>query len=448
MTVSKSVRQSTPSAGRTAEWLPLPYRLLFLVSHDCPPWFRQLHDNLAQVAAHTSVCTDTDPIDETISRFQPDAIVGYGSETCVNLFTAFALVEPLHRPLCVLVDAADDSDNKAPADLVSLPVMRPLQRQLLGMMRLRIELRKANAENDKLRRDANRQQRRAATRHRQLERNSADVEAAHASELQQVIAALTELQAKWDAQETRVRQLEREAADHGILKQAIFGNVTHEFSTPLLQVKSAVKVLSEEFPGHSVINMAIESLAKLEASVQNMTQLASSLDIELAPVVMREVIDGAVRKVENSLMHKDSADRVRLHITDRLPPVMGHSQSLVAAVQRLIDNGLKFSKKTPVDVSLGMQDNMVVVSVRDYGIGIAPEHLPRIYDMFYQVDGSSTRHYPGMGIGLAIVRTILDKHGVHIEIDSEPGRGTTVLFRMKPVNLRTDRPNHFKFDDA
>ncbi len=438
MTVSKSAARSTPSARATAERLPSPYRLLFLVSLDCPNWFRQLHDTLAQSAIQTYVCTDTEAYEPAIRQFQPDAIVGHPDAACAALYTSLVLVEPLHRPLCVLVENEDSADEAVPADLISPPSARTLRRQLDTVIQLRTELRAAHERGVKLQRDAEKQRRKATDTQRRLERDIVLLSEANAAELERVLANLSEIQARWDNEQQRLRDLERKIAESDVLKQAIFSNVSHEFRTPLLQIKGAVKFLSDSDPDNSVINMAVQSVAKLEASVQNMTQLASSLDIELAPVVIREIIQAAARKVENSLIHKDIADRVRLHIADRLPPVLGNSKGLVAVVQRLIDNALKFGKGKPVDVSAQRDGDMVMVSVQDYGIGIATADIPRIFDIFYQVDGSSTRQFGGMGIGLAIVRTILDKHDVEIRVVSVLGKGTTISFCLRPVSLRPD----------
>jgi signal transduction histidine kinase len=74
----------------------------------------------------------------------------------------------------------------------------------------------------------------------------------------------------------------------------------------------------------------------------------------------------------------------------------------------------------------------VVVEVRDTGIGIPPEERPRTFDRFYQVESASTRRYGGIGLGLAIVRQILDAHGCAVEVDSEIGKGSALLTPLLP----------------
>ena len=441
MTVPKSVERRKAAASPPVALAALPYRLVFLVSNDCPLWFKQLTDAASQFAANTHICSDTDAYEQTIRRFQPDAIIGHGDSACVDLFSAFVLVEPLHRPLCVLVNADDSAADHIPADLVSAPSARALRRMLDTTLRLRAGWRDSHetqsalrADADKLRRQSSAAQRRDNEAWKRLEANLAELNAIRAT-----------LETTLEAERARIAEYQRQAVEHSVLKDYIVHNVSHELRTPLLQLKASVSLMREDNPESALINMALESTAKLELRVQDVTQLASSLDIELAPVVIREVIQAATRIFERSLVHKDSADRVRLHIADRLPPVLGDKQGLMTVVQKLVENGLKFSKDTPVDVSAVFDGERVAVSVQDYGIGIDETEFKRIFDTFYQVDGSATRSYGGMGIGLAIVRIILDKHDVDVEIVSCRGVGTTFTFRLNLANLRTSK--HENHDD-
>lgn len=439
MTVSKNLERVTTAAVPALAAPPLPYRLVFLVSRNSPRWFTQLYEALSQTSAYAIVCTDTDSYDDIILGHAPDALIGFNSTGCVNLFTSLVLVEPAHRPLCVLVEHTESDTPPSAADLLCTASPRALRRQLETVLSLRTDLRHAHQRIDRLAAKADRAARKADEARRRFERKLTRLQTDSANKHQMLDETIAGLQAQIDAMQARLVVLEREAADSTVLKEAIFNSVSHEFSTPLLQVKGAVIHLSYNNPGNSLIEMALQSFAKLEAGVQNMKQLASSMEIKLAPVVIREVIQAAARKVENSLIHKDSTDRIRLHIADRLPPVLGDSKSLVAAIQRMIDNALKFSQNTPVDVHAYLDGDRVAVSIQDYGIGIDQEQFEKIFEMFYQVDGTDAKRYGGMGIGLAIVRTILDKHDVRIDVSSHPGSGTTFTFRLQPVNLYPNR---------
>jgi two-component system, OmpR family, heavy metal sensor histidine kinase CusS len=102
------------------------------------------------------------------------------------------------------------------------------------------------------------------------------------------------------------------------------------------------------------------------------------------------------------------------------------------AVSNLLSNGLQY---TPgggtVTLSVTQADDAtIIVRVRDTGIGIAPTHLPKIFDRFYRVDPARSQSYPGMGLGLAIVKSIMTLHGGTVTVESVPHQGTTVTLRL------------------
>jgi signal transduction histidine kinase len=214
-----------------------------------------------------------------------------------------------------------------------------------------------------------------------------------------------------------------------LLKNAIVRNVSHELRTPLLQVKSAVALLAEDVQNNSLADYATNATARLEAIVTNITQLAGSQDIDPNPVIVRECVGYACRNLRRAWEHKGAAERIVTKIADDLPPAFADRQSLSTVMQLLIDNALKFSDD-PVEVEAQQVGSRIRITVRDYGIGIAPDKLEAIFDSFYQVDNSSTRRYGGTGVGLAIVRLILDRHGVKIRVNSRPGHGSAFSFEL------------------
>jgi signal transduction histidine kinase len=98
-------------------------------------------------------------------------------------------------------------------------------------------------------------------------------------------------------------------------------------------------------------------------------------------------------------------------------------------LQLLIDTALKFSEGE-VEVRLWHENDQVHIAVSDQGIGIAHDKLEAIFETFYQIDNSSTRRYGGVGVGLAIVRLILERHHVEIGVESTEGKGSTFSFAL------------------
>src|SRR5262249_3507355 len=153
------------------------------------------------------------------------------------------------------------------------------------------------------------------------------------------------------------------------------------------------------------------------------------------PVLIREVVDSAIRNLRRSWQHKNEVDRIKLHIPEHLPPTFGDKQRLVIALQLLMDNALKFSK-AQVEVTAKQVNDKLNITVRDKGIGIPKDKVEKIYDIFFQVDSSITKRYGGMGIGLAIVRVILERHNAQIRLETEEGKGSTFSFDLMVVEVR------------
>jgi signal transduction histidine kinase len=235
--------------------------------------------------------------------------------------------------------------------------------------------------------------------------------------------------------ETALRE-QKQASDRelSLLKNAIVRNVSHELKTPLLQVKSAVALLAEDVGQTRLIGYATDATTRLEAVVKNITQLASSLETRLEHIILREIVEYVMLDLRRIWQRKADISRIQVNIEKNLPPVTADKNGIGTALQMLIDNALKFSQAN-VEVNAVRMGDKVRVSVRDYGIGIARDKIEKIFESFYQVDSSSTRRYGGSGVGLAIVRLILDHHDVSILVESEEGKGSTFSFDLPVAEL-------------
>lgn len=230
------------------------------------------------------------------------------------------------------------------------------------------------------------------------------------------------------------------SSDINFLKNAIVWNVAHELRTPLLQVKSAVALLAEDVGNNAVlVELALGATTRLETVVKDITLLNDLINESVESrsfeaVLMREVVDSAVRNLRRSWQHKKDVDRIKIQIPDYLPPAYGDKQRLGIAIQLLMDNALKFSKKE-VEVALQSRDSKIMVSVKDYGIGIPKDKVEKITEAFYQVDSSITKRHGGIGIGLAIVHFILQRHNTELKVETEEGQGSTFSFDLPIARL-------------
>jgi signal transduction histidine kinase len=116
---------------------------------------------------------------------------------------------------------------------------------------------------------------------------------------------------------------------------------------------------------------------------------------------------------------------------DRPVPITGDEARLRQVFFNVLDNAIKYTPAGgKVDVRVEQSDHTALVTLRDTGIGIGPEHLPRVFDRFYRIDKSRSREQGGTGLGLSIAKTIVSAHGGQIDLASVPGQGTTCTIRL------------------
>jgi len=227
------------------------------------------------------------------------------------------------------------------------------------------------------------------------------------------------------------------------LKANFISNISHELRTPLTHVKGYIELLVSESLGpiseeqKHALQVSQQASNRLEGLIEDliMVSLASrgELSIKLDDTDIRRIANLAVK----SSIAKAQARGIDLKtsIDENIPFVQGDSQKIGWVLGQLIDNGIKFTS-TGGSVIVGLKregENLVSVSVADTGIGIAPGHLNDIFEPFHQVDGSSTRRYGGTGLGLSLVRQIIEAHGSMIDVQSVEGRGSIFKFPLLAV---------------
>ena len=122
-------------------------------------------------------------------------------------------------------------------------------------------------------------------------------------------------------------------------------------------------------------------------------------------------------------------------VPEDLPAIFADAERVHQVLFNLLDNAVRFTPSGGrVRVTASRSNGSVDVAVADTGPGIAPEHLPRLFDRFYRVDTARSREEGGTGIGLAIARSVVEAHGGRIWAESEPGKGSTFTFEL-PVAM-------------
>ena len=176
---------------------------------------------------------------------------------------------------------------------------------------------------------------------------------------------------------------------------------------------------------------------RLEGLIEDliMVSLASrgELNIKLEDMDIRRIVSLAVKSFVDKAQHREI--ELKTDIDENVPFVQGDSQKIGWVLGQLIENGIKFTS-TGGSVAVGLKregENLVIVSVADTGIGIGPNEIKDIFEPFHQLDGSSTRRYGGTGLGLSLVRQIVEAHGSMIDVQSEEGRGSVFKFPLLAV---------------
>jgi len=227
------------------------------------------------------------------------------------------------------------------------------------------------------------------------------------------------------------------------LKANFIANISHELRTPLTHIKGYIELLVSESLGpiteeqKHALGVSQQSTAKLEGLIEDLiiVSLASrgEMSVKLDDMDIRRIANLAVKSFQGKAQERG----INLHtvIDEDVPFVQGDSQKIAWALSQLLDNGLKFtSTGGSVVVSVKREgENLVIVSITDTGIGIAPGRMEEIFEPFHQLDGSSTRRYGGTGLGLSLVRQIIEAHGSMIDVQSVEGRGTTFKFPLLAV---------------
>jgi signal transduction histidine kinase len=251
-------------------------------------------------------------------------------------------------------------------------------------------------------------------------------------EYDELVGAFDELGADFAAVERELVQAEKAS----LLGQLASG-LAHEMGTPLNVITGNAQYLlrkaARDDPRRPMLEQIVSQAQRIAAMIRRLLDVSRPAEARLVPVdlsaVVRQTLDivpGVSRGVE-----------VRCDLDDEAGPVLADPKLLEHALMNLVVNAcqampaggrlvLVTGIETPADP---VAVPLVVVMVADTGSGILPEHLPRIFEPFF----TTKPHPEGTGLGLAIVDRIARQHGGRVEVDSEPGRGTVVLLRLRSV---------------
>lgn len=219
------------------------------------------------------------------------------------------------------------------------------------------------------------------------------------------------------------------------------GNVSHELRTPLTVIKGFLELatenpnLNEEDRLHW--EMMLEQAERMSALVDDLLTLsrlerdgapAAKEEIDVAEILEDAVAEGRMVSGGNHEIHIARVDSTE---------ILGDFKEMRSAVTNLVTNAVRYTPKNGrIEVAWEVHGDQGVLSVKDNGIGIAPEDIPRVTERFYRVDKSRSRDTGGTGLGLAIVKHVLFRHQAQLQIESELGKGSTFKIVISAARLK------------
>lgn len=243
------------------------------------------------------------------------------------------------------------------------------------------------------------------------------------------------------AELTRHLKLEKQRAERSAnSKNAFLANMSHELRTPLNAINGFSEILVGELYGplgdkrykeyaQDILDSG-KHLLDMITDILDMAKIeAGKMTVDLHPIDIVDPVDAAIRMIRRKAEEKDIS--LKLAANSNLPLVEADHRAIRQMILNLVSNAIKFTDEGgEVRVTVDQKGEELRVAVRDNGIGIPPDALPRLGEPFEQVSDSRDRNYDGTGLGLALTKSFAEMHGGRLTIASEQGRGTQVSFYL------------------
>ena len=218
------------------------------------------------------------------------------------------------------------------------------------------------------------------------------------------------------------------------MKNDFINNMTHEFKTPISTISLACEVLQDDDirtqPGHLKRYLGIirDENKRLGSQVEKVLQAAmldrGNIRLKLTEVDVHEVIEGVLQNIGVQIEQREGT--VDLDLAADRTAIQADEVHVTNVIYNLLDNANKYSPGKPhITVKTRSWSGGVAITVSDKGIGISREATGRIFEQFYRVPTGNVHNVKGFGLGLSYVKKIVDLHGGHIRVDSQPGGGST-----------------------
>ena len=231
---------------------------------------------------------------------------------------------------------------------------------------------------------------------------------------------------------TEIRGIER-------MKTAFVSTVSHELRTPLTSIKGFISTLLADTDGYydyitqrefyTIIDTECDRLTRLISDLLNVSRIEAGRALDLNPkrVTLPPLVE-KVTAVQRSYTHRHT---LVCDVAGDLPTIVADEDKVEQILTNLTNNAIKYSPDGgEITVKMGFENEEILCSVSDQGMGIPKDHLPKIFDRFHRVDNRDTREVGGTGIGLYLVKHLVEAHGGRIWVESEVGKGSSFIFTL------------------
>lgn len=246
-------------------------------------------------------------------------------------------------------------------------------------------------------------------------------------------------------QKEELKRVNAELAKSNKLKSVFLTNMSHELRTPLTAVLAFGELLQEGIGGELTLRQGeytqgiLESSRQLLSLINDLLDLAKieagKMELKLSTFDVEEMVQGVAKQMAPLELKKGLS--LEVDLPEMLPAVLADREKIGQVLVNLVSNAIKFTPSggsVRITGAFNLSENAVVLTVADTGIGIRKEDQEVIFDAFRQVDGSTTREYRGTGLGLSLVRHLVQMHRGRIWVESELGKGSRFSFSI-PLNF-------------
>lgn len=236
---------------------------------------------------------------------------------------------------------------------------------------------------------------------------------------------LRDLSASFNTMTERLQQLIRS-------KEQLLLDVSHELRSPITRMKVTLALMAPSPQRQSIE----EDIMELEKKITELLETARALYVKTSLSYKPVDLVALIRKTVKPFVAGQPG--IRMARMPDLAPIFVDGELLGKALKNVLDNAQKYSldDAAPVEISMAADENEVIISIQDHGIGIPPEDLDFIFEPFYRVDKARTPRRDGFGLGLSLAKNIVEAHGGRIHVRSTPAKGTLVRVHL-PLAIDT-----------